>query len=129
MASRFDKKQCEAELAMQLRAMKIPHKTQYRFHEKRMWRFDFAFPEIQLAVEVQGVTNIQFHKGKPFIGGHQSPQGMKNDLEKFDEAMRLGWRVYQCEQQMVSSGRALQTIEILLGRARISEGRQRALKL
>jgi len=119
MANRFNKKQCEAELAFQLRAMKIDFKTQFMFHPERKWRFDFCFPEKYLAVEVQGITDIGFSKnGKAFIGGHQSPKGMRGDLEKFDEAMRMGWNIYLCDQAMVTSGRALQTIEILLGLAK-----------
>ena len=125
-----NKKQCEAELELHLRARKIPYKAQYRFHPTRLFRFDFAFPEHRLGVEVQGLTDIQRTKrGKLFIGRHQSPEGVKRDLEKFDEAMRLGWRIYLCEQEMVSSGRALQTIEILLGLARIPGEKQQTLPL
>ena len=127
---KINKKNIEAELSLHLRARKIPHVTQYMFHPTRKWRFDFTFPEKRLAVEVQGVTNIQYNaNGKPFIGGHQSPQGMKNDLEKFDEAMRLGWNIYLCEQEMVKSGRALQTIEILLGLSQLAETKQRVLAI
>lgn len=116
------KRDVEALLAFQLRAFKIDFKTQYKFHDERKWRFDFAFPEHRLAVEVQGITGINYSKrGKAFVGGHQSPQGVKNDLEKFDEAMRLGWRVYCCEQEMVDTGRALRTIQILLGLVKIKK--------
>lgn len=122
------KKDYEAELAFQLRACNIDFKAQFQFHPERKWRFDFCFPEKLLAVEIQGITKIGFtDKGQAFVGGHQSPKGMREDLEKFDEAMRMGWRVYCCDQKMVTSGRALQTIEILLGLAKAPGQKQMRL--
>ncbi len=54
---------------------------EYRFHPTRMWRFDFAWPQIKLAVEIEG------------RGRHQSFVGFNKDIEKYNEAVRLGWRV------------------------------------
>jgi very-short-patch-repair endonuclease len=54
---------------------------EYRFHPTRMWRFDFAFPSVKLAVEIDG------------RGRHQSIKGVRDDCEKLNEAIRLGWRV------------------------------------
>ena len=54
---------------------------QYRFHETRRWRFDFAFPSVKLAIEVDG------------RGRHQTIAGVRADCEKLNEAVRLGWRV------------------------------------
>ena len=41
--------------------MKLVRKTlllglerEYKFHKTRKWRFDFAYPDIQLAVEIDG---------------------------------------------------------------------------
>lgn len=110
------KRDIEATLAFQLRAFKIDFVAQHRFHPTRRWRFDFAWPEKLFAVEVQGLAKPTYSKrGKLILGGHQSIAGIKNDLEKYDEALRRGWRVYCCEQSMVDSGRALKTIQIVLG--------------
>ena len=54
---------------------------EHRFHETRRWRFDFAFPSVRLAVEIEG------------RGRHQSVKGVRDDCEKYNEATRLGWRV------------------------------------
>lgn len=54
---------------------------EHRFHPERMWRFDFAFPSVKLAVEIDG------------RGRHQSIAGVRADCEKGNEAIRLGWRV------------------------------------
>jgi len=81
----------------------------------RDWRFDFALPEIRLAVEVEGITHFgRSRSGKMAIGRHQSATGIEGDLHKYDAAMRLGWTVYRCSQHMVTAGQAAKTIAILV---------------
>lgn len=104
----------ELELEMHLNALGFSFEREYRFHPVRRWRFDFAFLELKLAVEVEGITYYGKNKnGSMRLGRHQTAKGIAGDLEKYDEAMRLGWNVYRCSQDMVKSGRALETIEIL----------------
>lgn len=52
----------------------------YRFDASRKWTLDFAFPSQRLAIEVEGHY-------------HRTFAGQKNDSEKFNEALRQGWRV------------------------------------
>ncbi len=54
---------------------------EYKFHDTRRWRFDFAWPEIKLAVEVEGQ------------GRHQTFVGFRRDCDKYNAALALGWRV------------------------------------
>jgi very-short-patch-repair endonuclease len=58
---------------------------QYQFHPTRRWRFDFCFIPEKLAVEVDG--------GAYIAGRHSRPIGQKNDNEKMNNAVKLGWRV------------------------------------
>ena len=45
----------EATLLMHMRAEKFhPPQLQYKFHPTRKWAFDFAWPEVMLAAEVDG---------------------------------------------------------------------------
>ncbi len=64
-------------------------KTEFVFHPVRRWRFDYAIPEIKLAVEYHG------HAGfiRPGASGHSTIKGLTNDCEKVNSAIALGWRV------------------------------------
>lgn len=53
------------------------------------WRFDYAWPEHRVAVEVQG--GIWRKKG----GAHTSPLNRLRDIEKNNAAIYEGWRVVQ----------------------------------
>lgn len=58
---------------------------EYRFHPTRRWRFDYAIPAERIALEVEG--------GVWTGGRHTSPKGFLNDIEKYNTAVVLGWRV------------------------------------
>jgi len=55
------------------------------FHFHRKWRFDFAWPDYLVAVEIQGGTWIN--------GGHSRGSGFQKDCDKSNDAVLLGWRV------------------------------------
>ena len=56
-----------------------------RFHPTRQWRFDFAWPEHKLAVEIDGGIFMQ--------GGHNRGTQFADDAEKHNAAVLLGWRL------------------------------------
>lgn len=58
---------------------------EHKFHQKRKWKFDFANPKIKIAVEKEG--------GVWLIGRHNRGKGFLNDMEKYNEAAIMGWRV------------------------------------
>lgn len=76
------------------------------FHLTRRWRFDFAWPEIKLAVEIQGGT---WSKGR-----HARGSGIKGDCEKYSQAAILGWRIIFATSEHVRSGEALQWVRLAL---------------
>jgi len=59
--------------------------TEWKFHPKRKWRFDFAFVPVKIAIEIEGGAWL----GK----GHTSGKGYHSDMEKYNAAVLLGWRV------------------------------------
>lgn len=58
---------------------------EYQFAPPRKWRFDFAWLDAMIAVEVEGGIFVR--------GRHVHPKGFLNDMEKYNTATRLGWRV------------------------------------
>lgn len=91
----------EEAFALQLRAEKIPFKREYRFCERR-WKFDFAFPERMFAVEIEG--------GIWSRGRHTRPQGYINDMEKYNAASALGWKVWRFTPEQIKSGIPIKTV-------------------
>ena len=72
---------------------------EHRFHPKRKWRFDLAWPAHMLALEIDGGA---------FIGGrHTSGAGFRKDCEKMSHAAILGWRVLRVLPEQVPNGIAL----------------------
>ena len=80
---------------------------EFRFHETRRWRFDFARTDIKLAVEFDGLV----YRGGG--GGHQRVGGYEKDREKDAEALLLGWRVLRISPGMMRSGKAYTYIAAL----------------
>ncbi|MDR1913549.1 MAG: hypothetical protein LBQ68_03585 [Clostridiales bacterium] len=60
---------------------------EYLFHPVRKWRFDYAIPAHKIALEVEGGVWTQ--------GRHTRPQGFIGDIEKYNQATLLGWKVFR----------------------------------
>jgi very-short-patch-repair endonuclease len=58
-----------------------------RFDAARAWRFDFAWPERRVALEVDGGIGW---------GRHTRAGGWHKDTEKLNAAVAAGWRVLRC---------------------------------
>jgi len=97
----------EHELDYMLTLFRLPrHEREYRFHPKRRWRFDFAWPDVLIAAEAEGGT---------WTGGrHVRGAGFEKDCEKYNAAAVLGWRVFRFTAEMIRSGEALNTLEEVL---------------
>lgn len=59
--------------------------AEYRFHPKRKWRTDYAWPLAKLALEVEG--------GVWTGGRHTRGAGFLKDCEKYNELAAMGWRL------------------------------------
>lgn len=60
--------------------------AEWPFHPERKWRFDYARPDLKIAIEVDGGV---------FTGGrHSGGVGQVKDMEKCNNACALGWLVY-----------------------------------
>ena len=91
-------------MALHVRAEKLPAPVrEFRFAPPRQWRFDFAWPEQKLAVEVEGGI---FTKGR-----HSRGSGMLADMEKYNRAALLGWRVLRFFTDQVRDGSAIAVVK------------------
>ncbi len=63
--------------------------TEYRFHAVRRWRFDYAWPDAKVALEVEG--------GVWSGGRHTRGVGFVKDMEKYNTAGLNGWLVLRCQ--------------------------------
>ncbi len=85
----------DAFLAVIARA-KLPHPTpEHHFHPERMWRFDYAWPEHRIALEVEGGVWTQ--------GRHTRGSGFVKDMEKYNAAAVLGWRVLRVTPEKLTT--------------------------
>lgn len=94
----------EAIFTLQIRGLKLPEpEREYRFCRGRRWRFDFAWPERKLALEIEGGT---------YSGGrHVRGDGFEADCEKYNTAALLGWTVLRVTGRMVRKGLAAELLE------------------
>lgn len=75
---------------------------QYRFVPGRQYRFDRAFPNQLVAVEIQGGLWVN--------GAHSRGSGVERDCLKLSIAAALGWRVLPISKAMIESGQAISLI-------------------
>lgn len=80
--------------------------TEVRFHPSRRWRFDYAWSDKRVAVEIEG--------GAWSGGRHTRGSGFIKDMQKYNEATRLLWQVYRFTPQQLRSGEAQAYIKEVL---------------
>lgn len=76
---------------------------EFRFHPVRRWRFDYAIPDHKIAIEVEG--------GVWTCGRHTRPKGFLGDMEKYNTATLLGWRVFRTTPKELLSKETLNLIK------------------
>jgi hypothetical protein len=82
----------------------LPEATpEWRFHATRRWRFDFAWPEQKVAVEVEGGAWIR--------GRHTRGAGFVGDMSKYNSAALLGWRVFRVEPKNLNTPGTLEMLK------------------
>lgn len=79
------------------RTLGIPDpKAEVQFHSTRRWRFDYAWPEHRVALEIEGGV---------FTGGrHTSGAGFLKDAEKYNYAACMGWAIIRCMPRTLCTG-------------------------
>jgi len=76
---------------------------EYKFCEDRRWRFDYAWPDLKIAVEVEGGI---------WLGGrHNRPVGYQKDLEKYNRATLDGWKIFRFTPTQFRNGTTADFLE------------------
>ena len=91
----------EAAFALHCRAEKLEPLREFKFHPERRWRFDFAWPEHKLAVEIEG-------------GVHRIKNKFERDIEKYNTATKMGWRILRYTPKMIKTGEPINEVELML---------------
>lgn len=76
--------------------------AEHRFHPVRRWRFDYAAPELRVALEVDG--------GVWQYGRHNRAAGYLRDMEKMNAAAAAGWLVLHTTPDRQWSKATLDTV-------------------
>jgi hypothetical protein len=73
-------------MAMRVLLGDLPRpQPEYQFVPERGWRFDYAWPDSMVALEIEGGV---------YTGGrHVRGAGYEQDLDKYNEAALRGWKV------------------------------------
>ena len=86
----------ELKLLVEAHLSELPeHETEYKFFPTRRWRFDYAWPELKIALEVHG--------GVYSNGRHTRGVGFTKDREKMNTAQLEGWTVLEVTTEHVKS--------------------------
>jgi len=109
--------QAARELLLHVRAYGLPEPvTEYQFHLERKWRFDIAFVEQKVALEIEGGLFRGGRGGGNAIGAHTSGVGVLRDMEKYNEAVVMGWRVVRVTPRQISDGTAVRLLWKLIAK-------------
>ena len=105
------KSDLEEALLLHIRGVGLPEPEREHHFAKcigRRWRFDFAWPDRMLAVEVEGIGDGRAKNR------HTSRAGYAEDCVKYNEATLLGWRLLRFTGDQIASGYAVACIEMAL---------------
>ena len=77
---------------------------QYRFYPGRLWRMDFAWPDLKIGIECQG----GLWAGK----GHGGGTAYRNDRIKSAYAQFGGWIYLEASTDMIRDGMAIDLLKV-----------------
>lgn len=76
---------------------------EFKFHPVRKWRFDFAIPDLKIAIEIDG--------GLFIYGRHNHAISMIKDYEKFNAAAESGWVILKFIPSQLKENATLDIIQ------------------
>lgn len=85
------------DLVWEVYGIKTPQ-AEFVFAPPRRWRFDYSWSDQRIAVEIEG--------GVWMGGRHTRGSGFVKDMEKYNAAGLLGWRVFRFTPKQLKTGEA-----------------------
>ncbi len=82
---------------------------EFKFHPGRRWKFDYAWEAEKVALEVEG--------GAFTSGRHTRGQGFIDDMEKYNAAVCLGWKLLRFTPEQLAKGECLPALRVLFREA------------
>lgn len=76
---------------------------EFKFNAKRRWRFDFAYPGLKIAIEIEGGI---YSKGRHIRG-----KGFENDCEKYNTATSDGWHILRIPSHRLHEQETIELIK------------------
>lgn len=125
--------------ALQLDEVGIAYAREHIFHKPRRWRFDFAFIEHGVAIEIEGggfsrPVSCPYCKRKIFRttksgtrvpvyegGRHTTGAGHREDCAKYNQAAMDGWVVLHYLPEDVRKRKALDELLSLIRKEKVNE--------
>lgn len=71
-----------------------PLTPEFKFSPTRKWRADYAIPEADLLIEIEGGTWVR--------GRHVRPEGYAKDAAKYNAAALMGYKVIRFTPDMLT---------------------------
>ncbi len=81
---------------------------EFFFSVDRLYRFDYAIPELKIGIEVNGGVWAQGNSG------HSSGKGIMRDYEKSNLAQSLGWKVLTVVPSQIKNYEALELLKKII---------------
>lgn len=76
---------------------------EFRFHDVRRWRLDWAWPDLKVALEIHGGIHRR--------GRHTRGVGFEGDRDKMNEATLAGWLVIESSTSQMLKGQGMAWIQ------------------
>ena len=98
----------EGEFEWQLKVSGLAYVREFKFHPNRRWRADFHLSGWKISkpgilVEIEGGN---FSRGR-----HVRPLGFENDVEKYNEATILDYKILRGTARHVRNGQLLEWVK------------------
>ena len=93
-------------LEIHLGELGLRYEMEFKFYSERRWKMDAALPGLKIGIEIEGGAFTQ--------GRHTRGTGFIKDMEKYNHAALLGWRVLRFVPSQVLDGTAIAFIKKVL---------------